>query len=88
MVSTSAFAISDEKLVNKCAEKASSKILSRMNGLNQCSFIKESLAGNDIDNRFYNPSKYVWYTGKIECAGTESVIQVLVQYDSRSRKCY
>lgn len=76
--SSNAFAISDEALANKCLAKGKEKIEEQAKNWN-CSVDLNKVEVQDIDNRFYNPSKYVWYQVVGECDGHDRVVR-LVQY--------
>jgi hypothetical protein len=86
IISSAAFAISDVNLIKKCAEKGASKIIEQAKSL-QCNVVMNSFSVTDIDNRFYNPSKYVWYAAQVNCENENSSIQKMVQYNSISGEC-
>ncbi len=83
--STSAFAISDMKLATKCAKKGLEKITEQADSYS-CE-LKGTLKVQEIDNRFYNPFKYIWYVQEADCENGYSTVTSMVQYDSLSREC-
>ena len=76
--STSAFAISDQGLINKCLDTGKAKIKAQADTYG-CKVDLSKIEVQDIDNRFYNPSKYVWYQVVGACNGYDRVIG-MVQY--------
>jgi hypothetical protein len=80
VLSSNAFAISDEALVNKCLEVGKTKVAIQAQAWG-CNVNLNQVTVQDIDNRFYNPSKYVWYQVIGECNGYDRVIK-MVQYSS------
>lgn len=82
--SSSAFAISNEKLVNKCLDVGKTKVARRAEAWG-CKVDLNQIEVQDIDNRWYNPSKYVWYQVIGECNGYDRV-SALVQY--YNGKCF
>lgn len=73
-----AFAISDETLVQRCLDVGQQKVASQAAAWGCVADVKNVEVQN-IDNRWYNPVKYVWYQVRGECNGYTEVIQ-LVQY--------
>jgi hypothetical protein len=76
----SAFAISTKNLAEKCLEVGQIKVLSEA-ASKQCTIYPDQVVVQSVDNRWYNPSKYVWYTSSVSC-GEEGPITVLVQYEN------
>lgn len=86
-MSSAAFAISDANLAKKCEAKGLEKLHEAAKATN-CDIVPGSFQVVDIDNRFYNPSKYVWYAFAANCGSDQSGgIQKLVQYNSLTGKC-
>lgn len=87
LMSSVAFAITDVSLARKCESKGIEKLQTSASAAN-CNIISGTFRVADLDNRFYNPSKYVWYALDVDCGQnqTES-IQELVQYNSVNGKC-
>lgn len=83
--SASAFAISDLALATKCAKKGKEKVTYQAESY-QCE-LKGTLRVQEVDNRFYNPSKYIWYVQDADCENGFSSVTSMVQYDSISREC-
>lgn len=73
-----AFAISDEDLAQKCFDKGVEKISAQAQAWN-CEVDLEQVEVDQVDNRWYNPSKYIWYQVIGECNGYDRIIQ-LVQF--------
>lgn len=84
VISSNAFAISDEALANKCLEKGKQKIAAQAEAYG-CKVDVKKTEVQEIDNRFYNPSKYVWYQVIGECKGADRVIQMVQYYRG---KCF
>lgn len=80
ILSTSAFAISDEKLVEACLEKGKEKLqTAAINNL--CLLDDSSVHATNVDNVFYNQKKGITYTGTIMCfLSGDKVISQPVQY--------
>lgn len=76
--SKSAFAISNQELAATCLEAGKEKVSARAKSWG-CHINLNAIEIQDIDNRFFNPSKYVWYQVASQCNGYDRVI-VLVQY--------
>lgn len=77
-LSFNAFAISDADLANKCLETGKAKIASQAEAWG-CKVDLNQVEIQEVDNRWYNPSKYVNYQVLGECNGFDRVV-VLVQY--------
>ncbi|MBY0315589.1 MAG: hypothetical protein K2Q26_08725 [Bdellovibrionales bacterium] len=73
-----AYAISDETLVQRCLEVGRQKVAAQAEAWGCVADVK-NVEVQKIDNRWYNPVKYVWYQVRGECNGYSEVIQ-LVQY--------
>jgi hypothetical protein len=82
--STSAFAISDEALANKCLDVGKNKVAKQAEAYG-CKIDLSKIEVQEIDNRFYNPSKYVWYQVIGECDGYDRVIKMVQYYKG---KCF
>ncbi len=78
--SSNAFAISDESLAAKCLSAGKTKIASQAQAWN-CSVDTNKVEVLEVDNRFYSPSKYVWYKVAGECNGLDGVVK-MVQYSN------
>ncbi len=78
LLSSSAFAISNEDLAQRCLEVGQEKILNQAKAYG-CSVDVEEIEVSEIDNRWYNPSRYIWYQVMGECNGSDRVVK-LVQY--------
>ena len=85
LLTSNAFAISDVDLTNKCLETGKAKITAQAESWG-CPVDLDQVTVQSIDNRFFNPSKYVWYQALSPCAnGFDRVIK-LVQY--ANGKCF
>lgn len=78
LVSSNAFAISDEELIKKCLSAGQEKISLQADILG-CKVLSEVEAVG-IDNRWYNPSKYVWYAADLECPQSTYELEKMIQY--------
>jgi ribonucleotide monophosphatase NagD (HAD superfamily) len=76
--SASAFAASDEQIAAKCFETGKTKIAEQAKAYG-CEVDVKQTTVQEIDNRWYNPSKYVWYEVKGQCNGYDTIIK-MVQY--------
>lgn len=72
------FLISDETIQNACLETAKNKIQNQADSYG-CEVDLNQVVVQDTDNRWYNPSKYIWYEHKGECNG-KPYLRELVQY--------
>ncbi len=77
--SKSAIAISNQELATNCFEVGKAKINTQAQVLG-CDANLEQIEVQGIDNRFFNPSKYVWYQVVAQCNGYDHVIVAMVQY--------
>ena len=84
LISSNAFAISDEALANKCLETGKKKIALQAEAYG-CKVDVKKTEVQEIDNRFYNPSKYVWYQVMGQCQGSDRVITMVQHYKG---KCF
>lgn len=66
----SAFAISDEALIQKCTEPAVEEIR-RLNDERGCTIIDNKVILTDIDNRLLNPSKFLRFEYLTKCEDGE-----------------
>lgn len=82
--STNVFAQSSSYIANKCLESGKQKIIEQA-AAHGCNIDVDQITVQSIDNRWYNPSKYVWYRILTKCTDIEA-ITILVQYFSG--KCY
>jgi hypothetical protein len=82
--SSSAFAISDQDLASQCLETGKTKILAQEESYG-CVVDVSDTRVQQIDNRWYSPSKYVWYQASGECNGSDE-LTVMVQYSEG--KCF
>ena len=89
MSSISAFAISDQKLVDTCFPFAEAKMVERAKELN-CSYGEDAFSIKGIDNRTLNPWKYLAWEMKVDCPDHSDVneITAVTQYNSKSKTCF
>lgn len=78
-LSSSAFAISNEALVKACSEKGVAKVVTQAESYG-CTIDASQITVSNIDNRWYNPSKYLWFHVEAVCPNGHTSIQKLVQY--------
>jgi hypothetical protein len=87
LTSSAVFAISDVNLAKKCEAKGLEKLHEAAQAGN-CDIVIGSFKVLEIDNRFYSPSKYVWYGFAANCGDDQTGgIQKLVQYNSLTGEC-
>jgi hypothetical protein len=78
VLSSNAFAISDEDLANQCLETGKSKLVAQEESYG-CIVDVSDTKVEDIDNRWFSSSKYIWYKAEGECNGSDELV-VMVQY--------
>lgn len=64
--------------VRECFPKAIEKLKAKAEAKNAI-LKKETIQIEEIDDRWYNPSKYVWFSAKVETPDGVEKITVLVQ---------
>lgn len=84
MISTNALAISNDELVEKCFETGKEKIYFQADVLG-CK-VSSPVEAVGVDNRWYNPSKYVWYAATLKCPESTYELEKMVQYSDE--KCF
>ncbi|WP_408096330.1 hypothetical protein ACJVC5_14915 [Peredibacter sp. HCB2-198] len=87
--SMSAFAISDQKLVDKCFPYAQEKMIEHAKKLN-CSIGEDPFTITGIDNRTLNPWKYLRWEMKVDCPEHQDVkeITAVTQYSAFDKTCF
>ncbi|RYZ70095.1 MAG: hypothetical protein EOP09_06610 [Proteobacteria bacterium] len=81
-----AFAVSDKELDRECREFGIQKIVTQAAAFD-CEINVADIKLSEVDNRFYNPEKYLWYTVATQCEESpRTSITKLVQY--RDGQCY
>ena len=83
-LSSNAFAISDQALIEACFEVGEDKIRT-LALFTDCEVVSDVVA-TEVDNRFLNLSKYIWYTAEVSCEGSVTEVTKMVQY--YRGKCY
>jgi hypothetical protein len=78
LYSSNAFAISDKELGEACLEKGKEKLVSQAEAM-KCELDLESVSVDEVDNRTFNPSKYIWYRTAGTCDENEGLVK-MVQY--------
>jgi hypothetical protein len=84
LVFSCAFAMSDYDLSEVCFSAGQKKVLIQAEAYG-CSIDIDQIEANGVDNRWYNPSKYIWYQAMGDCNGSDRVITI-VQYSGG--KCF
>ncbi len=78
--SMNAFATSDEVLIQTCLADAKERLSFQADILG-CKINLDEVEASAVDNRWYNPSKYIWYAGTLECPNTTPYeIEKMIQY--------
>lgn len=81
-----AFAISDKEIGRECRDLGIEKIVTQAAAFD-CEINVADIKVSDVDNRFYNPSKYIWYSVAAQCEDSpRTSVTQLVQY--RDGQCY
>jgi hypothetical protein len=78
LFSLPALAISDAELAQTCASTGEAK-LTRQAEAYGCQVDAKQMTVEEIDNRMFNPSKYVWYKVDQPCGEFDQLV-VMVQY--------
>jgi hypothetical protein len=84
LMASSSFAISNAKLAQVCLNKGSEKVISQAQAWG-CQVGADQIEVQAIDNRWYNPSKYIWYQAVVPCNGFDRVIRLVQHYKG---KCF
>jgi hypothetical protein len=79
LTSFNAFAISDQNLAKACLDKGKEKIKIQAQAWG-CQVDLNDVEVSEIDNRWYTPSKYVWYEVRTECNGFDRITQLVQLY--------
>lgn len=79
MASTNAFAVTDDELISACLKTGIEKLKMHAD-VGRCKMNVEEVEASAIDNRWYNPNKYVWYAAIITCDSGEFELEKMVQY--------
>lgn len=82
LIASYSFAVSDEALAQHCLNKGVEKVLSQAQAWN-CEINSDEIEVNEIDNRWYNPSKYIWYQVLTPCNGYDRVIKMVQYYKGK-----
>lgn len=77
VIATQAFALSNDVITKTCYSKGQQKVVEQARAFG-CEINPENVKIQMVDNRWFNPSKYVWYVSSEQCNG-RNVIK-LVQY--------
>jgi hypothetical protein len=83
---SSAFALSDADLTSKCSGRALEKMQSDA-ALKNCEVKSETLDVYYVNNKFYNPSKYIGYDAEMKCSDGNASIFMIVEYDALTKEC-
>lgn len=84
LFTSQSFAISDAALAQNCLPVGTQKLIDQAQSWN-CAIEGQPVKVQDVDNRWYNPSKYIWYTVEVPCNGYESLTVLVQQYRG---KCF
>ncbi|MBX3040470.1 MAG: hypothetical protein KF789_07190 [Bdellovibrionaceae bacterium] len=81
---SSAFAISNAGLIEACKTEGVRQVVEQAAAYG-CSADPRTVQVSEIDNRFYNPSKYIWFTGKAHCGaqGVQDISKMVQYYQGR-----
>lgn len=78
-ISHSVWALPDKELVQSCWVPAAEKLMEKA-GRKDCEIQISQMQVEALDNRWYNPSKYVWFSCPAVCEEGTTKMEVLVQY--------
>lgn len=89
LMSLNAFAISENKLIDRCLEIAEQKYQKVAKDI-ACTANRETLKIVATDNRTLNPYKYLMWEMELICDKTNEIVEqrLVTQYVSYERKCY
>lgn len=76
--SANAFALTNNEIAQACQERGAQKIAEQAAAWN-CQ-VQGSVTVQSVDNRWYNPSKYVWFSVPAQCPNGLESITKLVQF--------
>lgn len=79
LAAPSAWAVSDAEIVSACLAKGKEKIALQASAYG-CAADLSHVTAIEVDNRWYNPSKYVWYHLPGECNGFEGITKMVQFY--------
>lgn len=79
LFSTSAFAISDKALVKACHGHGLAQLAKKAES-SGCTYSLDEARVENIDNRWYNPSKYFWMSMPANCPNGLPTVDVMIQY--------
>lgn len=79
LMPTYAYALTDDELVVSCKRAGSAKLIAQADAWG-CE-LPEKLEVTGVDNRQWNPSKYVWFEARVRgCRNEHTTAQAMVQY--------
>lgn len=81
-VVTRSSALLDKELAQVCLDAGKRKIAAQAKSWG-CQINVEEIFVNEIDNRIFNPSKYIWYEVAEPCNGYESLVAMVQYYGGR-----
>jgi hypothetical protein len=82
LIASHSFAISDEALAEQCFDKGVEKVLSQAQAWH-CEIDTHKIEINEIDNRWYSPSKYIWFQVLTPCNGYDRIVKMVQYYEGR-----
>lgn len=82
LFSASVFAISNENLSTTCLQRGKEKIQNQADAWG-CMVDLDKVVVEDVDNRWWNPLKYVWYQVSGECNGNDRIIKIVTYSDGK-----
>ena len=82
VVTSSAFAISNAALVETCYQTGVEKVIAQAQTWG-CEVHPEQVEVQAIDNRWYNPAKYIWFQAVTPCNGLDRVSQIVQYYNGQ-----
>lgn len=89
LMSLNVFALSEQKLIDRCIDTAKEKF-ERAATKDGCTTDLSTLKIVALDNRTFNPFKYLMWEMSLVCPETQEVVEtrVVTQYVNYEKKCY
>jgi len=72
--------ISDDELISECTDTGVKAVMEQAKSFD-CDVKEDEIKVVDIDNRWYNPHKYLWFSAPTDCGDKEKITK-LIQYYS------
>jgi len=71
--------LSNESLVEECWDAAKQKLVLKSEKYG-CVIELDEMQVDEIDNRWYSPSKYIWFSSPAWCGNVSKNVSVMLQF--------